>query len=439
MFGSGVPHVSGRNHRGPVWELSGHAAVDRARDRVMDDETVLTDMAALLDDVRAPALLAGRYRLHHLLGTGGMADVHEATDTRLDRRVAVKLLREVAASETDRARFLSEARLLGRLSHPHLVGVLDAGIDDERPFLVLQLVRGRTLSQALGEPLPPSRVARLGADIAAALEHVHAAGVVHRDVKPGNVLVDEDGSARLADFGIARVVDETHHHTRTGTVMGTIAYLAPEQVAGEPVTTAVDIYALGLVLLEALTGARPYAGTSVESALARLHRPPELPATLPPQWAALLAAMTARDPAARPTAAQVAARLRAGLPAPARPVTSHQLSPRVALIGVAAAFALLLGTAAWSSIPLPSRAPAASAAHHASAAAMATVKAPRHRSVAAPAVVPAAAPPAPARHATVVHHPRPHRRHAIHHRSVHHRSHHHRRPHGRHGHRHHRR
>ncbi|HET6939731.1 MAG TPA: serine/threonine-protein kinase, partial [Nocardioides sp.] len=203
----------------------------------MDDDTVLTDMAALLGADRGLGTLADRYELHHLLGSGGVADVHEATDHRLDRRVAVKLLRETAASATDRARFLSEATLLGRLSHPHLVRVLDAGIDRDRPFLVLELVRGTTLAEVLGQPLPPARVAELGADIASALTHVHAAGVVHRDVKPGNVLLQENGTAMLADFGIARLVDDTRHHTRTGTVVGTVAYLAPEQVAGEQVTT----------------------------------------------------------------------------------------------------------------------------------------------------------------------------------------------------------
>src|SRR4051794_36157834 len=143
-----------------------------------EDDTVTTDMAALLDGPAAAGCVAGRYHLHRLLGAGGVADVHEATDTRLDRPVAVKVLREATANETDRARFLAEARLLAKLSHPRLVRVLDAGGDRHRPFLVLELVRGSTLADAVGEPLPPARVARLGADIASALEHVHSAGVV---------------------------------------------------------------------------------------------------------------------------------------------------------------------------------------------------------------------------------------------------------------------
>jgi tRNA A-37 threonylcarbamoyl transferase component Bud32 len=385
-------------------------------------DTATTDMAALLADATAAGGVAGRYELHRLLGSGGVADVHEATDSRLDRAVAVKLLREATASETDRARFLAEARLLARLSHPRLVRVLDAGVDRDRPFLVLELVRGSTLADALGEPLPPARVAQLGADIASALDHVHTAGVIHRDVKPGNVLIDADGTAMLADFGIARLVDDTRHHTRTGHVVGTVAYLAPEQVAGEPVTTAVDVYALGLVLLEALTGARPYTGTSVEMAFARLSHAPEIPTTLPVPWRELLAAMTARDPRDRPTAAQVAMRLRGGpgpvAVAPARP----GVSPRLALSGAAIAFALLLGTAGWTSLSVPAGVASAASVHRAHltpAPPHGAVRTPVPESVVGPATTPVVAPPAPAAQpaATPRHH---HARHLKHHPRHHH-------------------
>jgi hypothetical protein len=281
-------------------------------------------------------------------------------------------------------------------------------------------------------------VAELGADVASALAHVHAAGVVHRDVKPGNVLVDENGGAMLSDFGIARLVDDTCHHTRTGTVVGTVAYLAPEQVAGERVTTAVDIYALGLVLLEALTGVRPYAGTSVESALARLSRPPEIPATLPQGWGALLTAMTARDPAARPGAAAVSALLRAGVPVPARPAAGSRLSPRVALIGAAAAFAAMLGTAAWTSVTPTSGAASPAALHRVHAA---TASAPSaSASVAAPEVLPAADPaavPTAVAVAAPAAAPQPastHRRHQPHRTRHHGHGHHHHHAHRGHGH-----
>ncbi len=321
-----------------------------------EQDTVRTDVAALLGDALGTVTLGGRYRLHHLLGVGGVAVVHEATDTRLDRRVAVKLLRETAADETDRARFVAEARLLASLSHPHLVRLLDAGIDDDRPFLVLELVRGRTLADVLEEPMPPARLARIGAEIASALAHAHAAGIVHRDVKPGNVLLADDGTALLADFGIARLVDDTRHHTSTGTVVGTVAYLAPEQVAGEQVTTAADVYAWGLVLLETLTGERAYTGSSVESALARLTRQPAVPDALPSQWRALLLAMTARHAAHRPTATEVASRLQAmtyGAPAPAVAHRGSRRSPRRrrVLAGLAVAAVLGAAGATWSAWP----------------------------------------------------------------------------------------
>jgi tRNA A-37 threonylcarbamoyl transferase component Bud32 len=385
-----------------------------------EQDTVLTDMTALVGDASTAGTVAGRYRLHRLLGSGGMADVHEATDTRLDRAVAVKVMRETAADETDRARFLAEARLLARLSHPRLVRILDAGVDQDRPFLVLELVRGKTLADELSGPLPPERVARLGRDLASALDHVHASGVVHRDVKPGNVLLEESGTAMLTDFGIARLVDDTRHHTRTGHVVGTVAYLAPEQVAGDPVTTAVDIYSLGLVLLEALTGAKPFSGTSIEVAMARLTRAPEIPDGLPGPWRRLLLAMTARAPHDRPTAAEVAATL-SGEQTPVTVVpVRRDLSPRVALVGVAVAFALLLGTAAWTSLPVPSGPASAAAVHRAHLTA-----APPAPARTTPAVVPATvevpspppAPPAASHHRHGGHQAR---HHATHHDHKHH-------------------
>lgn len=257
-------------------------------------------------------VLAGRYALGPLLGRGGLADVHRATDRRLGRDVAVKLLRDLHADEADRARFDNEARLLALLAHPGLITVLDVGAaDDDRPFLVLELVEGGTLRQAYDAgPLPVARVAEIGAQVADALAHVHAAGVVHRDVKPSNVLLDADGRARLADFGIARLAGESLRVTRTGATIGSPAYLSPEQVRGEPdLTPATDCYALGLVLLEALTARPAYVGSVLEVAVARLTRAPAVPAGLSPSWVALLSGLTAADPTARPTAAEAAARL----------------------------------------------------------------------------------------------------------------------------------
>jgi hypothetical protein len=190
--------------------------------------------------------------------------------------------------------------------------VFDAGTDPEsgQPYLVMQLIEGPTLADAMrGAAMPSQQVAQYGAALADALAYVHERNLVHRDVKPANVLITEDGRVHLADFGIARLVDSAHQ-TRTGDVLGTPAYFAPEQVAGEEVGPPADIYALAIVLLECLTGRRPFEGTAMEVAMARLARQPEVPADLGPDWQTILTAMTARAPASRPTAPDVADALR---------------------------------------------------------------------------------------------------------------------------------
>jgi serine/threonine protein kinase len=265
-----------------------------------------------------PLLLVGRYEVGELIGRGGMADVHRAHDLTLDRPVAVKLLRESAGDDSDRARFMLEARTLAGLSHSGLVTVLDAGVDDatttapeaQQPFLVMELVEGPTLAQEISSgSIPLDRVGSIGVQVGEALDYVHGHGVVHRDVKPGNVLLGDGERVRLADFGVARLVDAARH-TRTGQLVGTVAYLAPEQVTGGDATQASDVYALGLVLLESLTGEREYAGPPTEAALARLSRPPRIPPDLPPMWQRLLDRMTSLDPAERPSAREVAEELR---------------------------------------------------------------------------------------------------------------------------------
>jgi serine/threonine protein kinase len=276
-------------------------------------------------------VLAGRYELGARLGQGGMADVYRGTDRVLGRPVAVKVLRESADEESDRARFVVEARTLARLSHPGLVTVLDAGIGlraedagphtvampTDRPFLVMELVDGPTLAQVLADgPLEPVELRSIGTRLAQALAYVHSRGIVHRDVKPGNVLLDAARSVKLTDFGIVRLLGDNARYTQTGQMIGTAAYLAPEQVTGGPVTSATDVYALGLLLLEAATGRRQYPGTALESALARLHQPPRIPDALPAAWRELLGRMTAIDPGARPDAAEVAEQLSAPTGAP---------------------------------------------------------------------------------------------------------------------------
>jgi serine/threonine protein kinase len=253
-------------------------------------------------------LLGGRYRLDGLIARGGMADVHRATDTRLERPVAVKVLRD--AGET--SRFDAEVHTLAGLRHPGIVSLLDAGTTaDGTRFLVLELRTEPTLAAVIAAgPLPPERVGAIATGLADALAYLHARGVVHRDVKPANVFVDEHDATRLTDFGIARVAGAASL-TATGFTMGTARYLAPEQLDGGEVTPAVDVYALGLVMIECLSGRPAFAGTNAEVASARLVRDPELPPTVPARWRPLLQSMTTRHPSLRPDAARAAVELAA--------------------------------------------------------------------------------------------------------------------------------
>lgn len=310
--------------------------------------------------VTGARVLGDRYQLGAVVGSGGMADVYRATDPVLDRVVAIKLLRSSSSEGEERARFAAEARTLAALDHPGLVTLLDAGILDEHPYLVMQFVDGPSLSQVIrtGGPLAPARVAAIGGQIAEALAYAHENGVVHRDVKPGNILIANDERALLTDFGIARLVGDTAGQTKTGDTIGSPAYLSPEQVQGHPFTVAVDIYSLGLVLLESLTGTRAYPGTPVEAALARLHAAPAIPTSLNADWRDLLDQMTRTDPAERPTALEVAATLNSAFTAEplAQPVTdldaetgAFDLSEMTGSVGPVAADHTIVG------IPLPDR------------------------------------------------------------------------------------
>lgn len=278
-------------------------------------------------------VLASRYELGPLVGRGGSAEVHRAHDHILGREVAVKVFGR-GVEGPDRRRQDHELHALARMHHSGLVELHDAGTQNGRAFLVMQLVDGPTLTQHLGgRAQAPTAAAALGRDLADALGYVHAHGITHRDVKPGNILVARDGRPMLSDFGIALLVGTTRV-TATGAVLGTPAYMAPEQVRGEPVGSAADVYALGLIVLEALTGRQEFPGGATESALARLHRDPVVPA-LPAGLTPLLQAMTDARPEARPAALEVVealdaaiAELRGGLVAtPGRtPACAHTAS-----------------------------------------------------------------------------------------------------------------
>jgi serine/threonine-protein kinase len=258
-------------------------------------------------------MVAGRYRLDDRIAVGGMGEVWRAVDTVLGRPVAVKLLRaDYAGHAATLARFRAEARHAGSLSHPGIAQVFDYGEAGRQnsPYLVMELVAGPPLTELMASgPLDPARTMDLVAQVAAGLAAAHAAGLVHRDIKPGNLLLAPDGRVKITDFGIAHAAGSAPV-THSGTLIGTPGYLAPERVAGVQVTTASDLYSLGIVAFECLAGAPPFTGISVEVALAHRDQPlPALPATVPPPVTALVTRLTAKDPAARPGGAAEVARL----------------------------------------------------------------------------------------------------------------------------------
>ncbi len=241
------------------------------------------------------SLLGGRYRVVRHLGSGGMASVLLCQDERLDRQVAVKRLHADSPADVEQ-RFAREAKVGASLNHPNLVSVFDTATDDENVFIVMEYVDGEALARTLKRgPLEPDRVAAMVRDVGAALDHVHAHGVVHRDVKPGNVLLRRDGVAKLVDLGIATAQDHTRL-THSGMVLGTAAYMAPEQLEGGETTPATDIYALAVVAYESLTGRRAPRGAHADGDRAS-HR--HQPATRPARRAAERTAAGRRAPEAR--------------------------------------------------------------------------------------------------------------------------------------------
>ncbi|HEU4629632.1 MAG TPA: protein kinase [Gemmatimonadaceae bacterium] len=277
-------------------------------------------------------LVLGRYRLETRIAVGGMAEVWRAHDEQLDRPVAVKLLHEHLALEPRaRQRLATEARAVAALRHPAIVSVLDLDLDSPRPAIVFELVEGRSLAGLLHDgPLPSHRAAAIVAEVAAALEQAHREGIVHRDVKPGNIILDADGHAHLVDFGIAYAVAEgSDHLTLTGTVAGTLRYMAPEQLSDEPITPRTDLFALGVVLHELLSGRVPYQAAA-PVALARQQAVAALTLSgIEPALGAIIRGCLARRPEARPASAElVAEALHAWLDGDPRPALALAPGPR---------------------------------------------------------------------------------------------------------------
>ncbi|HEX2701708.1 MAG TPA: serine/threonine-protein kinase [Acidimicrobiales bacterium] len=262
------------------------------------------------DAAVAPRVLGARYRLGARLGRGGMAEVYDGFDERLGRSVAVKLLRpEMAADPDVRARFEIEARSAAGLAHPNVVAVYDTGEDDGVPFIVMERLPGETLADRMARgPVDQGWLRRVAGDVLGALGAAHAAGLVHRDVKPGNILIGEDGCAKVADFGIAKSLEVAGEATGTGLLLGTPAYVAPERLEGQPATERSDLYSLGVVLYEALAGSKPFDGpTSVAVTESVLHSVPRPLVEVRPDvdgaFAAAVSRAMSRDPADRPASA----------------------------------------------------------------------------------------------------------------------------------------
>jgi eukaryotic-like serine/threonine-protein kinase len=267
-------------------------------------------------------VIAERYELQEVVGTGGMSSVYRAHDRLLERTVALKVLHEHYSSDEDYIeRFRREARAAAQLTHPGIVTVIDRGEQGGRQFIVFEHVAGETLKDVIDREgrLPVPRALELALEVARALQFAHERGLVHRDVKPQNVLLNGDGRAKVTDFGIAREVDVEQSMTQTGTVLGTSHYLAPEQARGEVVDEKSDVYALGAVLFELLTGEVPFPGDSfVAVAMRHIHEPPrdvrELRLDVPPRVAAAVGRALEKDPARRfPTMRDFANELKACL------------------------------------------------------------------------------------------------------------------------------
>ncbi len=258
----------------------------------------------MVEPAQNPRVLSGRYELSHLVARGGMAEVYRARDRLLDRPVALKILfPELSVDRSFVERFRREAQAAANLSHPSIVPVFDWGEDAGTYFIVMEFVDGRALSSILrgAGPLHPDRAAEVAADVAGALAYAHRHGVVHRDVKPGNVLITEEGVVKVTDFGIARALNTEESLTQPGAVMGTATYFSPEQAEGMGVDARSDIYSLGVVLFEMVTGRPPFLGdTPVAVASKHVRDNPPMPRdvnpAIPPDLEAVILKCMAKSP-----------------------------------------------------------------------------------------------------------------------------------------------
>jgi beta-lactam-binding protein with PASTA domain/tRNA A-37 threonylcarbamoyl transferase component Bud32 len=313
-----------------------------------------------MEPVDTPRTYSGRYELTHLIARGGMAQVYRAMDRQLERPVALKVLfPELSVDRTFVERFRREAQAAANLSHPNIVPVFDWGEDDGSYFIVMEYVEGRPLSAVLRDPqpMPPRQIATIGAGVAAALAFAHRHGVVHRDVKPGNVLITPDGDVKVTDFGIARAMNTEESLTQTGAVMGTAAYFSPEQAEGKGVDSRSDIYSLGVVLYEMAVGRPPFTGDSpVAVASKHVRDMPVLPRqanpTVPPALEAVIMKAMAKNPDDRYGSAE---ELRADLLrfADGRPVEAGDpgLTSMMTAVGVAATQAVPMTTGRTMAVP----------------------------------------------------------------------------------------
>jgi len=358
--------------------------------------------------VQVGVVLGGRYILDERIGIGGYGEVWRATDTVLSRPVALKLLHQRHAEQAETvARFRSEAQHAAALSHENIAQVYDYGeaAGGQPPYLVMELVTGASLETLLEDgPLDATRTMDIVAQAAAGLQTAHAAGMIHRDVKPGNLLLDQSGTVKITDFGLAHTVGSVSV-TASGELVGTPGYLAPERAVGDGAGPASDLYSLGIVAYECLAGARPFSGTPLEVALAHRDRPlPPLPVSVATDVAAFVMRLAAKDPASRPGDAAevtawagllrdgVGAGLMAGRRAPATPPQERAWAYRRAILVYAcAAFAAVIVIVVASVIGFasPSR-PAAASPAQARADASAPAAVPS--SAAAPTSSPPAAP-----------------------------------------------